>query len=61
MALKKPGELFGKEVKDQTPSISVDESFPHIKEEFHKVEDLRKQLDNVSSNLNNSLTEVVYK
>ena len=61
MALKKPGELFGKEVKDQTPSISVDESFPHIKEEFHKVEDLRKQLDNVSSNLNNSLTEVVNK
>jgi len=61
VALKKPGELFGKEVKDQTPSISVDESFPHIKEEFHKVEDLRKQLDNVSSNLNNSLTEVVNK
>ena len=38
MALKKPGELFGRKVKEDIPSISVDESFPHIKEEFHKVE-----------------------
>ena len=61
MALKKPGELFGRKVKEDIPSISVDESFPHIKEEFHKVEDLRKQIDSVSSSLNNSLTEVVDK
>ena len=61
MALKKPGELFGRKVKEDIPPISVDESFPHIKEEFHKVEDLRKQIDSVSSSLNNSLTEVVDK
>jgi len=61
VALKKPGELFGRKVKEDIPSISVDESFPHIKEEFHKVEDLRKQIDSVSSSLNNSLTEVVDK
>ena len=30
-----------------------------MKEEFNKVKDLRKQIDIVSSNLNNSLTEVV--
>ena len=61
MPLKKPGELFGNNKEDPKESSSVDSSFNEIKEEFNKVEDLRKQIDNVSSSLNNSLTEVVGK
>ena len=58
MALKKPGELFeGKAPKK--PSINVGNA--HIREEFDKVEELRKQLSDVSSSLDNSLTEVVDK
>ena len=60
MPLKKPGELFGA-ITPKEPSINVDDKFPHIKEEFNKVEELRKQIDTVSSSLNNSLTEVVDK
>ncbi len=56
MTLKNPGELFG----GKSPSINVNDA-NHIKEEFNKVEELRKQLNDVSSSLNNSLTEVVDK
>ena len=58
MALKNPSELFGGSAPKKT-SINIDQT--HIKEEFTKVEELRKQLDDVSSSLNNSLTEVVDK
>ena len=61
MPLKKPGELFGNNKEDPKEIPVVDNSFNEIKEEFNKVEDLRKQIDNVSSSLNNSLTEVVGK
>ena len=54
MALKKPGELFEGKAPEQKPSINVVEN---VKEEFNKVSQLRKQLDDVSS----SLTEVVDK
>ena len=37
------------------------ESFTHIKEEFDKVEELRKQLDSATSSLNESITEVENK
>ena len=61
MPLKKPGELFGNKKEDPKESSSVDSSFNEIKEEFDKVEDLKKQVNNVSSSLSNSLTEVVDK
>ena len=54
MALKKPGELFEGKAPEEKPSINVVEN---VKEEFNKVSQIRKQLDNVSS----SLTEVVDK
>ena len=58
MALKKPGELFDGRIPEK-PTINVGNS--HIREEFNKVEELRKQLNDVSSSLDNSLTEVVNK
>ncbi len=59
MSLKNPGELF--EGKD--PSVNVDESNHaiHIKEEFNRVAEISKQLNEVSNSLNSSLTEVVDK
>ena len=60
MALKNPGELFGTPKKVPVdPADNVGENVNNIKEEFNKVEELRKQIDSVSSSLNNSLTEVV--
>ena len=53
MVLKNPRELLG----EKDPSIKVSP----VKEEFNGVEDLKKQLNDVSSSLNNSLTEVVDK
>ena len=62
MALKNPGELFGIERKaPKEPSVDASQNIKGIKEEFDKVEDLRKQLSNVSNSLNNSLNEVVDK
>ena len=61
MALKKPGELFNKKGSDKETSVDVSVDLVGIKEEFDKVKDLRHQIDIVSSNLNNSLTEVVDK
>ena len=61
MALKKPGELFGKEGSILKKTNGVGESFTHIKEEFDKVEELRKQLDSATSSLNESITEVENK
>jgi len=60
--LKKPGDLFNSNKNaPKESSIDLDGNIPNIKEEFDKVEDLREQLNNVSSSLNNSLTEVVNK
>jgi len=53
VVLKNPRELLG----EKDPSIKVSP----VKEEFNGVEDLKKQLNDVSSSLNNSLTEVVDK
>ena len=62
MPLKKPGDLFNSNKNaPKESSIDLDGNIPNIKEEFDKVEDLREQLNNVSSSLNNSLTEVVNK
>ncbi len=62
MPLKKPAQIFSTEVE---PTISVssdtDGDFSRIKEELGKVDNLRDQLNKVSSSLNNSLTEVVDK
>ena len=59
MALKKPGELFdNKGSVEETPK-DLGANLVGMKEEINKVKDLRKQIDIVSSNLNNSLTEVV--
>ena len=59
MALKKPGELFDNKGSVEEIPKDLGENLVGIKEEFNKVKDLRKQIDIVSSNLNNSLTEVV--
>ena len=62
MPLKKPGDLFNSNKNaPKESSIDLNGNIPNIKEEFDKVEDLREQLNNVSSSLNNSLTEVVNK
>ena len=70
MALKNPGELFGTAKKVPVkPAENLGENVNNIKEEFNKVEEIRKQLNDVSrkqlndaSNfLNNSLTEIVDK
>ena len=62
MPLKKPGDLFNSNKNaPKESSIDLDGNIPNIKEEFDKVEDLREQLNNVSSSLNSSLTEVVNK
>ena len=65
MALKNPVEFFGTAKKVPVkPAENVGENVNNIKEEFNKVEEIRKQLNDVSrkqlndaSNfLNNSLT-----
>lgn len=62
MPLKKPGDLFNSNKNaPKESSIDLNGNIPNIKEEFDKVEDLREQLNNVSSSLNDSLTEVVNK
>ena len=58
MSLKKPGELFEGKASYKP---SIDKNITTIKEEFNKVEELRKHIDNVSGSLNNSLAEVVDK
>ena len=60
MALKKPDELFEKKkgVVKNTP-LTFNENVNNIKTQFNKVDALKKQLEDVSVSLNNSLTEVV--
>ena len=60
MALKKPDELFEKKkgVVKNTP-LTFNENVSNIRTQFNKVDALKKQLEDVSVSLNNSLTEVV--
>ena len=61
MTLKKPGQLFdNKESVKKTPK-DLGANLVSITEEFDKVKYLRHQIDVVSNNLNDSLTEVVQK
>jgi len=54
VALKKPGELFGGKIKDETP-VKVKDETPV------KVEELQEQTDTVSSSFANSLSEAIDK
>ena len=60
MALKKPDELFEKKktVVKNSP-LTFNENVNNIRTQFNKVDELKKQLEDVSVSLNNSLTEVV--
>jgi len=61
VTLKKPGQLFdNKESVKKTPK-DLGANLVSITEEFDKVKYLRHQIDVVSNNLNDSLTEVVQK
>mgnify|MGYP005731907683 CR=1 FL=1 len=57
MALKKPSELFGK--KGDKVSENVNGNLNNIKQQFDKVEELKKQLEGVTTSIDNSLSEVV--
>jgi len=69
VALRKPGELFSKDGEpEKESSTDVSENIDEIKQEFtqyswnhNKIEELRRQVDNVSSSLNYGLSEVVDK
>ena len=60
MALKKPGELFKKQTNaSEGHSLPINGSLNNIKEQFNKVEELKKQLEGVTNSIDNSLSEVV--
>ena len=60
MALKKPGELFKKQTNaSEGHSLPINGSLNNIKEQFNKVEELKKQLEGVTSSIDSSLSEVV--
>ena len=58
---KKPGDLFAKKrnvIQDTSPNVN--ESISKIRNQFSKVDELKKkQLEDVSSSINESLSEVV--
>jgi len=60
VALKKPDELFEKK-KDVVKNIPLtfNENVNNIRNQFNKVDELKKQLESVSVSLNDSLTQVV--
>ena len=60
MDLKRPDELFEKkkDVVKNTP-LTFNENVNNIKNQFNKVDELKKQLESVSVSLNDSLTQVV--
>ena len=60
MALKKPDELFEKkkDVVKNTP-LTFSENVNNIRNQFNKVDELKKELESVSVSLNDSLTQVV--
>ena len=59
MALKKPSELFVKKGDNSKISENINGNLNNIKNQYDKVEDLKKQLEGVTSSINNSLSEVV--
>tara|TARA_Y100000401_G_C8322047_1_gene225921 strand:+ start:151 stop:2088 length:1938 start_codon:yes stop_codon:yes gene_type:complete len=60
VALKKPDELFEKkkDVVKNTP-LTFNENVNNIRNQFNKVDELKKELESVSVSLNDSLTQVV--
>ena len=60
MDLKRPDELFEKkkDVVKNTP-LTFNDNVNNIKNQFNKVDELKKQLESVSVSLNDSLTQVV--
>ena len=56
MALKKPDELFEKkkDVVKNTP-LTFNENVNNIRNQFNKVDELKKELESVSVSLNDSL------
>ena len=59
MALKKPGELFKKQTNaSEGHSLPISGSLTNIKEQFNKVEELKKQLEGVTSSIDSSFVAV---
>ena len=59
MALKKPSELFGKKGDNSNISENINGNLNNIKQQFDKVEELKKELEGVTNSIDNSLSEVV--
>ena len=58
MALKKPSELFGKKGDNSKISENINGNLNNIKQQFDKVEELKKELGGVTNSID-SLSEVV--
>ena len=59
MALKKPSELFGKKGDNSKISENINGNLNNIKQQFDKVEELKKELEGVTNSIDNSLSKVV--
>ena len=59
MALKKPSELFGKKGDNSKISENINGNLNNIKQQFDKVEELKKELEGVTNSIDSSLSEVV--
>ena len=59
MALKKPSELFGKKGDNSKISENINGNLNNIKQQFDKVEELKRELEGVTSSIDHSLSEVV--
>ena len=58
MALKKPSELFGKKGDNSKISENINGNLNNIKQQFDKVEELKKELGGVTNSID-SLYEVI--
>lgn len=59
MALKKPSELFGKKGDNSKISENINGNLNNIKQQFDKVEELKRELEGVTNSIDSSLSEVV--
>jgi len=59
VALKKPSELFGKKGDNSKISENINGNLNNIKQQFDKVEELKKELEGVTNSIDNSLSKVV--
>jgi len=59
VALKKPSELFGKKGDNSKISENINGNLNNIKQQFDKVEELKRELEGVTNSIDNSLSEVV--